>query len=464
MTSNIVTESINENYPVAGQNNNSQGFRTNFTSIKNALNIAKTEISDLQTNTAKKNETNDFNGSLLLNAQTNRLFGIEYSNGLVSGSVDIDYKNGEYQTFILSGNTTFTFKNLLTTNNVYSKLRISIRSSSTTNYTATFLTVGGSVISQSETATFNTGTNPNVSKIFESWTQNNTVGGKDVYISVLGNFDTTPAFSYELNDLSDINLTNVSEGNILRYIQGSWQNTSVESTIQYQDPNLIQYDLYVSDNVGTADEFYFGDPNNSGVPISESNNILLFNIGNIYRFNTNDSSNSRAPLRFSSTKPSETITEYTNNIIVSGVAGTQNSYVDLLITKDTPHVLYMYGDATGTASQPEAVGKDIPIYINTRAHYTGSSETNSGTTIDSIKSVSYFITTDASTSLLSEGYDGQIKTLIMDTYGGDMVVTVINHGWTGTGIITFSAEGQTCTLQYINNKWFILSNNGVTVA
>ena len=44
----INTNAINTNYPVPGVNNSSQGFRDNFTSIKNNLNIAGTEISDLQ--------------------------------------------------------------------------------------------------------------------------------------------------------------------------------------------------------------------------------------------------------------------------------------------------------------------------------------------------------------------------------------------------------------------------------
>jgi len=52
----------------------------------------------------------------------------------------------------------------------------------------------------------------------------------------------------------------------------------------------------------------------------------------------------------------------------------------------------------------------------------------------------------------------------MVTHGGDMVITVSNAGWksSGTGTATFSAIGQGCTLQYIDNKWFCIGNNGVT--
>ncbi len=45
--STINTNSLNVNYPVPGVNNNTQGFRDNFSSIKTNLDTAGTEISDL---------------------------------------------------------------------------------------------------------------------------------------------------------------------------------------------------------------------------------------------------------------------------------------------------------------------------------------------------------------------------------------------------------------------------------
>lgn len=46
----INTTSINGNYPQAGVNNNTKGFRDNFGAIKSNLNIAKLEITSLETN------------------------------------------------------------------------------------------------------------------------------------------------------------------------------------------------------------------------------------------------------------------------------------------------------------------------------------------------------------------------------------------------------------------------------
>ena len=51
MASNINDAGINKDYPVAGQDNDSQGFRDNFNVIKTNFTNAKSEIETLQTNT-----------------------------------------------------------------------------------------------------------------------------------------------------------------------------------------------------------------------------------------------------------------------------------------------------------------------------------------------------------------------------------------------------------------------------
>ena len=43
---------INVNFPIAGVDNDSQGFRTNFSKVQSALGVAATEISTLQLNAA----------------------------------------------------------------------------------------------------------------------------------------------------------------------------------------------------------------------------------------------------------------------------------------------------------------------------------------------------------------------------------------------------------------------------
>ena len=49
MTSSINPDNINYNYPVAGQPNNTQGFRDNFSGTYNNFLAAENEINEIQT-------------------------------------------------------------------------------------------------------------------------------------------------------------------------------------------------------------------------------------------------------------------------------------------------------------------------------------------------------------------------------------------------------------------------------
>ena len=77
---------------------------------------------------------------------------------------------------------------------------------------------------------------------------------------------------------------------------------------------------------------------------------------------------------------------------------------------------------------------------------------------------SYFSTSAAETATLAGGTSGQIKTFMMLADGGDMVITVANAAWGGSGTMTFGDVGDACTLQYVANKWFCIGNNGVAFA
>ena len=53
MASSIISDTIDGAYPVAGIDNDTQGFRDNFTIIKTGLATATSEITTLQNTTAK---------------------------------------------------------------------------------------------------------------------------------------------------------------------------------------------------------------------------------------------------------------------------------------------------------------------------------------------------------------------------------------------------------------------------
>jgi len=64
MASNINPNNINGNYPVAGQDNDSQGFRDNFTNISNNFSFAATEITGLQNSVTNLQSTVATNGNV----------------------------------------------------------------------------------------------------------------------------------------------------------------------------------------------------------------------------------------------------------------------------------------------------------------------------------------------------------------------------------------------------------------
>jgi hypothetical protein len=119
MASNINYLSINENFPVAGQDNDTQVFRDNFDTIKTSFRNAKEEITALQDGTAKLTETNDFQlnnltRAVLVNNRTQK-FPTAGDSAIYEGG-GIDYENGAYQMWKFetggSSNSNVYFDNL----------------------------------------------------------------------------------------------------------------------------------------------------------------------------------------------------------------------------------------------------------------------------------------------------------------------------------------------------------------
>lgn len=76
MTSNINYNNIDGTYPVAGVDNDSQGFRSNFTNIKTNFQSAKTELEDLQSKVIVKS-------ALSGTTMDNNMVGSEIHNALI---------------------------------------------------------------------------------------------------------------------------------------------------------------------------------------------------------------------------------------------------------------------------------------------------------------------------------------------------------------------------------------------
>jgi len=112
MASNIVPGNIDGTYPKAGQDNSSQGFRDNFSAIKNNFTESKTEIEALQTNKANLDASSDFTNNEVLRAKFKNTSETVYDHGTeAGGNVTLNHANGHYQTLTVTADTTFTFTN-----------------------------------------------------------------------------------------------------------------------------------------------------------------------------------------------------------------------------------------------------------------------------------------------------------------------------------------------------------------
>ena len=188
----------------------------------------------------------------------------------------------------------------------------------------------------------------------------------------------------------------------------------------------------------------------SGGPITSAGNITITNTG-VVRLNAG---------------PGISVSSNTGDVTISATAlgGTVTSVgvtSSQLVVDGSPVV------SSGTISielpsSPSFTG----TVTSARSILSGSEDLAASAAANLLLDTSYFTTSTAETATLAAGTAGQIKKFAMFGDGGDMVITVTNAGWktSGTGTMTFDTIGDACTLQYINNKWFCVGNNGVTFA
>lgn len=186
MTSQITSSNIDGTFPVAGQDNSSQGFRDNFTNTKNNFAYAASEISDLQSKALLKSAltgetlSNDMQGAQISNALALSFRDTIYNFSSVSGNQNIDFTLGNYQTMTLAGSVILAFTNFAATDGTHAKVRIRIvvpnvlytvtwPSSVNTTDLSTIAGVSGNVLTFSNAGTY----------IFEIGT---TDGGTSFYI------------------------------------------------------------------------------------------------------------------------------------------------------------------------------------------------------------------------------------------------------------------------------------------
>lgn len=133
MASSINPNNIDGNYPVAGQDNDSQGFRDNFTNIKNNLTFSKSEIEDLQSKailtsalTGGSTPTNDMNGTVLLGAQLQNTTLKKAEFTATTGSVTVNYNLGHIHYVTTTGSISLAIANWPSSSDGYGSMLLEV--------------------------------------------------------------------------------------------------------------------------------------------------------------------------------------------------------------------------------------------------------------------------------------------------------------------------------------------------
>jgi hypothetical protein len=135
MSSNINPNNIDGTYPIAGQDNNSQGFRDNFTQTKVNFQYAADEINDLQAKGIFKAALtgttldNNMDGALLYAALIQDFSAVKIAPSPISGTLTLNYASAHYQSYTTAsaGSVTLAFSNFPITGTYgYMKLQITV--------------------------------------------------------------------------------------------------------------------------------------------------------------------------------------------------------------------------------------------------------------------------------------------------------------------------------------------------
>jgi hypothetical protein len=240
MSSNINPNNIDTTYPIAGQDNDSQGFRDNFTNIKTNFQYAEDELSDLQSKVVLKSALtgttldNDMGGAPIKNPT---LQGVRYTPVLLdsqTGSVVIDFSAGQYFSVATGDSISLDFANLpsagnyaiwqvaVTITNIAYTLTLpsAVGSGASATSLANILGRSGQIITFESTGTY----------VFQFSTVN---GGSAIFIEDL---TRNAEASLAINELTDVVITSPVNNQLLKYNSAS--NTWVNSTVTYTLDNL----------------------------------------------------------------------------------------------------------------------------------------------------------------------------------------------------------------------------------
>ena len=379
MSSNIITSNIDKDFPVPGRDNDSSGFRNNFKSIADNLDVARDEIGDLQNTSLRTNKDNDLLGNTIKNVTLQNSGILYFDNGNIDSNISIDFNNGQFQSLTATSDISISIigwpeKEVLSSiliaiknDGVSRKITFAPSDNQEIKFDEFFpeeVIITSSLGDSSEEGyqffevfSFNNGKTLNItykgpysSDISETKKFKN-IQAEDVQIdgNLVVSGQTTLSnivIPKKLGLLEDVVVSTAEEKQILRY------NDTTETWESSDQEKVVDFSVQVQDsNIAPGQKRFFisgvsGEPNFQ--EITEIANFT-FDVDKIYRFDLSHSSNSESPLRFSTTPDvpdqggSADVTPFNDNVEIFGNPGEPGSFVQIKITDTTPSSLFLYG-------------------------------------------------------------------------------------------------------------------------
>jgi len=422
MTSAINPNNINGAYPVAGQDNNSQGFRDNFTNTKTNFQFAAQEITALQNNailsadlaTSTTPVFNNLLTSTLSNGYLQNMYEPLVALGTTNGSVTLDYSLGSYQTVTTNGSISLGFNNFPAAG----------------KFASIILQI--TVVSVAHTLTLPTAVSLGLTGVEGLNGQIITFGSIGTY-----QFQFTTSNGGTTVTLFDLNRPNSYYTNPVTIAANVVSNSTTTGSMVVTGGVGISGNLYVGGNI--SGNLIFSGPVSTTGNVTGGNILtagIISSAGNLYVANITNSGSSGATGNITG-----------GNLITGGL-------------------LSAAGNITGgnvlNRGQSSIAGNIIVAGV---PFFTSSESLAASAAANLAVMTDYIITSSVETATLAAGQPGQLKSFVAaNVTSGSMTITVTNAGWksSGTGTIAFSSIGQGCLLQYVNSKWYAIGNNGVT--
>jgi microcystin-dependent protein len=176
---------IDQQFPVAGQDNDTQGFRSNFQNIYQAIYNTDLDLQTQKINTARLNATSDFafTGTIKRAVILNSGFSAE-NIAPVNGT--IDYSLGSYHKSAVTGDTTFEVTNW-PPDGIYGSLRLEVAPVTSSTMVINFSAGSGTLIKDGNDVIPYTSVN-NTPIFYDLWSSDN---GATVKVKQIANVTTS---------------------------------------------------------------------------------------------------------------------------------------------------------------------------------------------------------------------------------------------------------------------------------